>query len=62
MSGDDSDWWSGIIVLALWLLLAPLVALGVEACWNSVMPYVFHLPRLGYGQSFALAILIALLK
>lgn len=62
MSNETSDIWGAVFGVILWLVLAPLVAVGVEACWNSVMPYLFHLPRVSYGQAFALAVLIALLK
>ena len=50
-----------IALMCVSLLAIPFHAVLLKWCWNYVMPYVFHLPKIGYIQSLALVIIARIL-
>jgi len=50
-----------LVMMAIMILWASCFGLAVMWLWNYTMPYLFSLPDITYGQSFALIVLFWLL-
>jgi TRAP-type C4-dicarboxylate transport system permease small subunit len=44
-------------LVALAIVASALWAIVVAWCWNYTMPYLFHLPTIGYLRAFCLCLL-----
>jgi hypothetical protein len=56
---EDFYKWGGIIVglVLIVLFLSLILAFPVKWCWNVVMPYLFELKEIGWGQAWCLSFL-----
>jgi hypothetical protein len=53
---------TSVIVALCFALIAALIVSGIiQFFWNMSIPYLFHVPSIGYWQAFSVYILVNLL-